>query len=120
MTSVMAVSMPGCRVVRVSAALPLTPFPFTGADVIAVVSTRHGGVSAGAYGRLNLAGHVGDDVAAVAENRRRLAAELGVGKLTIADQQHTGQGRGGGRGAGRPRATTACRTRRPRSPRPTP
>jgi polyphenol oxidase len=72
-----------------SAALPLTPFPFTGDGVTAVVTTRHGGVSTGAYGRLNLAGHVGDETRAVAENRRRLAAELGVGRLTIADQQHT-------------------------------
>ena len=46
-------------------------------------------MSTGAYGSLNLGGHVGDDAGAVAENRRRLAAELGVGKLTIADQQHT-------------------------------
>src|SRR6185437_4500948 len=50
---------------------------------------RHGGVSAGPYGRLNLGDHVGDDPAAVAENRRRLAAELGVARLTIADQKHT-------------------------------
>jgi YfiH family protein len=57
--------------------------------VTAVVSTRHGGVSTGAYGSLNLGGHVGDDPGSVAENRRRLAAELGVDKLTIADQKHT-------------------------------
>ena len=55
----------------------------------AVVTTRHGGVSTGAYGSLNLGGHVGDDPAAVAENRRRLAAALGVDRLTIADQRHT-------------------------------
>ncbi|HVT70149.1 MAG TPA: laccase domain-containing protein, partial [Trebonia sp.] len=36
----------------------------------AVVSTRHGGVSTGVYDSLNLGGHVGDDPAAVAENRR--------------------------------------------------
>jgi len=76
-------------VVRVSAGLSLLSFPFTGDGVTAVVSTRHGGVSAGAYGSLNLGGHVGDAPAAVAENRRRLAAELGVAKLTVADQQHT-------------------------------
>jgi polyphenol oxidase len=57
--------------------------------VTAVVSTRHGGVSTGPYASLNLGGHVGDDPRAVAENRRRLAAELGVRKLTIADQKHT-------------------------------
>jgi hypothetical protein len=57
--------------------------------VTAVVSTRHGGVSTGAYGSLNLGGHVGDDPDAVAENRRRLAAAVGAGRLTFADQQHT-------------------------------
>ncbi len=46
-------------------------------------------MSAGVYGSLNLGGHVGDDPAAVAENRRRLAAALGVRRLTVADQQHT-------------------------------
>ena len=69
--------------------LPLRPFPFDGDGVTAVVSTRHGGVSTGPYGSLNLGGHVGDDPAAVAENRRRLAAALGVPRLTFADQRHT-------------------------------
>jgi copper oxidase (laccase) domain-containing protein len=49
------------------------------------------GVNTGAYGVLNLGRHVGDDPRAVAENRRRLAAELGVVKLTTADQKHTAQ-----------------------------
>jgi polyphenol oxidase len=75
----------------VSTGLPLRAFPFDSGQVTAVVTTRHGGVSTGAYGRLNLGGHVGDDPAAVTENRRRLAAELGVHKLTIADQKHTAQ-----------------------------
>jgi YfiH family protein len=57
--------------------------------VTAVVSTRHGGVSTGAYDSLNLGGHVGDDPDAVAENRRRLAAAVGAGRLTFADQRHT-------------------------------
>lgn len=38
---------------------------------------RRGGVSTGAYASLNLGVHVGDDAAAVRENRRRLAAGLG-------------------------------------------
>jgi YfiH family protein len=38
---------------------------------------RDGGVSAEAYGSLNLGGHVGDDPAAVTENQHRLAAALG-------------------------------------------
>jgi hypothetical protein len=69
--------------------LRLRPFPFDGDLVTAAVTTRHGGVSRGPYGRLNLGGHVGDDPDAVAENRGRLAAALGVGRLTIADQRHT-------------------------------
>lgn len=44
--------------------------------VRAVVTTRTGGVSAGAYASFNLASHVGDDPAAVAANRRRLRAAL--------------------------------------------
>jgi YfiH family protein len=39
---------------------------------------RHGGVSAPPYDSLNLATHVGDDPAAVAENRGRLTAQVGV------------------------------------------
>jgi len=73
----------------VSSNLPLCAFAFDSEQVTAVVTTRHGGVSSGVYSSLNLGGHVGDDPAAVAENRRRLAAALGVGRLTIADQRHT-------------------------------
>jgi purine-nucleoside/S-methyl-5'-thioadenosine phosphorylase / adenosine deaminase len=73
----------------VSTSLPLRAFPFNSEQVTAVVTTRHGGVSSGAYGTLNLGGHVGDDPQAVAENRRRLAAALGVDRLTVADQRHT-------------------------------
>ncbi len=69
-------------------AVTLRPFPFDGHGVTAVVTTRHGGVSTGAYASLNLGDHVGDDHEAVLENRRRLCAALGVGRLTVADQQH--------------------------------
>ena len=69
--------------------LPLVRFPFDGDAVTAAVTTRHGGVSTGAFDSLNLGGHVGDDPAAVAENRRRLAAALGVDAVTFADQRHT-------------------------------
>ena len=48
------------------------------AGVRALCSTREGGVSAGPYLSLNLGDHVGDDPAAVAENRRRFAAALGA------------------------------------------
>lgn len=68
--------------------LTLEPFPFDGADVRAVVTTRAGGASAGVYGSLNLGDHVGDDPGAVRRNRDRVAAALDVGALTIADQQH--------------------------------
>lgn len=44
--------------------------------VRALATTRSGGVSTGAYASFNLAAHVGDDAAAVAENRRRLRAHL--------------------------------------------
>jgi hypothetical protein len=54
---------------------PEWPVP---ASVHAVVTTRRGGVSAGAYASLNLASHVGDDASAVAENRRRLRDALGL------------------------------------------
>ena len=46
------------------------------AQVHAGVSTRNGGSSAAPWDSLNLAQHVGDDAAAVARNRRILAAAL--------------------------------------------
>jgi YfiH family protein len=70
-------------------ALPLHRFAFDGDGVTAAVTTRHGGVSTGCYDSLNLGDHVGDDHAAVLENRRRLADALGAPALTIADQRHT-------------------------------
>lgn len=45
--------------------------------VLAVSTTRRGGVGEPPYDSLNLADHVGDDPARVAENRRRLAAVAG-------------------------------------------
>lgn len=64
------------------------------ARVQARVSTRGGGVSVGPYGEsgsaahgLNLAMHVGDDGAAVLENRRRLSACL-PGPVHWLDQVH--------------------------------
>jgi YfiH family protein len=46
--------------------------------VRACVTTRSGGVSTGSRGSFNLAAHVGDDPACVAENRRRLREGLGL------------------------------------------
>jgi hypothetical protein len=52
---------------------PQWPVP---AGVRAFCSERAGGVSAPPYDTLNLGDHVGDEEQAVAENRRRLAAQL--------------------------------------------
>lgn len=46
------------------------------ANVHALVTTRSGGVSGGPHASFNLGDHVGDDPAAVAENRRRLRTVL--------------------------------------------
>lgn len=46
------------------------------ANVVALCSTRAGGLSTGPWAGLNLAAHVGDDPAAVAGNRARLRAHL--------------------------------------------
>jgi hypothetical protein len=45
-------------------------------NVRALVTTRRGGLSRPPFADFNLADHVGDDPAAVAENRRRLRAHL--------------------------------------------
>lgn len=52
---------------------PQWPAP---ARVRAMFSTRAGGVSSGLFESMNLGDHVGDDPAAVAQNRRRLAERL--------------------------------------------
>ena len=44
-----------------------------------VTTTRAGGVSAPPFDTFNLGDHVGDDPAAVAANRKRLAAAIGLG-----------------------------------------
>lgn len=56
-----------------------------------VITTRAGGVSAAPYDSFNLGDHVGDDPAAVAANRNRLAAELGVDSSRVVwmEQLHT-------------------------------
>jgi len=55
---------------------PRWPAPAT---VVALCTTRLGGVSAGPFASFNLARHVGDDAAAVRANRDRLAGLLPVG-----------------------------------------
>lgn len=58
-----------------------------GPGVLAGFTTRWGGVSQGNYGENNLGAHVGDDAAAVAQNRASLAKELGAA-LVFTDQVH--------------------------------
>lgn len=59
-------------------------------DVTFAVTTRRGGVSAAPFASLNLGAHVGDDDAAVAENRERLSAFTGVAAeaLCLGGQVH--------------------------------
>jgi polyphenol oxidase len=52
--------------------------PDWAAPARALMSTRAGGVSVGAFASMNLSRVVGDDPAAVAENRHRFEAALGV------------------------------------------
>lgn len=54
----------------------LTPDWPVPANVRVLVTTRAGGISVAPWDGCNLADHVGDDPAAVAENRRRLRAHL--------------------------------------------
>ncbi|WP_293819095.1 peptidoglycan editing factor PgeF [uncultured Corynebacterium sp.] len=56
-----------------------------------VFTDRNGGISTGAYASFNLGDHVGDDPAAVAHNRQRLANVLGldVGRLVFMEQIHS-------------------------------
>ena len=53
-----------------------------------VVTTRAGGRSTGPFARFNLSTRVGDDPAAVAANRARLARELAVRGVVFLDQVH--------------------------------
>jgi YfiH family protein len=58
-------------------------------SVRAAFSVRSGGVSVGPYVSLNLGAHVGDDPAAVAENRRRLRSALALPSEPLwLSQQH--------------------------------
>jgi YfiH family protein len=59
-------------------------------EVRRVVTSRSGGVSTGPYASFNLGDHVGDDPAAVAANRRRLARAAGLAgdRLVWMEQVH--------------------------------
>jgi YfiH family protein len=54
----------------------------------ALTTTRQGGVSQGVYQSFNLAQHVGDDRARVAENRRRLMMRSGCRSIQWLNQVH--------------------------------
>ena len=66
----------------------LTPGDDWTATVGALMSTREGGVSAGPWASLNLGVAVGDDPAAVAENRQRFQARLGGARPVWLRQVH--------------------------------
>ena len=76
------------RQVRGLEVLTWPAFDAFGVDVL--VTTRHGGVSAGPYASLNLSFNVGDEPGAVLENRRRAAAALGarLEDVVVAEQVH--------------------------------
>jgi len=63
---------------------------FDAFDIDVIVTTRHGGVSAGPYASLNLGLHVGDEPGDVLENRRRAAVALGAdpGDFVFCVQAH--------------------------------
>jgi len=67
---------------------PLQADGFGGSRVIHAFTTRTGGVSDGPYESLNLAWSRGDAAERVTENRRRMAAALGLETLVFADQVH--------------------------------
>jgi polyphenol oxidase len=76
---------------RAAGDLRLLTWPALDASgVDAAVTARDGGVSSGPYATLNLSLSAGDDPARVLENRRRLAAALGVspGDFVFARQVH--------------------------------
>ncbi|MFC6671003.1 peptidoglycan editing factor PgeF [Marinobacterium aestuariivivens] len=90
--------------------LPEWPVP---ARVRACVSTRSGGVSEGVFQGLNLGDHVGDDPAAVAENRRRLLEALGLERPAQWLKQVHGTAVAEARDDGRVREADACWSDRP-------
>ena len=76
------------RQVRGLEVLTWPAFDAFGVDVL--VTTRRGGISAGPYASLNLSFNVGDEPAAVLENRRRAAVALGarLDDVVVAEQVH--------------------------------
>jgi polyphenol oxidase len=76
---------------RERAGLPVLAWPvFQPLPADVIVTTRHGGVSAGPYATLNLSFAVGDETANVRQNRGRVAAALGtdLAAFVFAGQVH--------------------------------
>ena len=63
---------------------------FDNDNVVAFSTTRHGGVSHGRYGELNINPYCGDDTAAIASNRIALCRKLGIddSHLVLPHQVH--------------------------------
>ncbi len=63
---------------------------FDNDTVVAFSTTRHGGVSHGRYGELNINPYCGDDTAAIAGNRIALCRKLGIddSRLVLPHQVH--------------------------------
>lgn len=61
---------------------------FASQGFVTIVSGRGGGVSAPPFHSLNISDMVGDDPAAVAENRARVMAAAGLGSLYLGRQVH--------------------------------
>lgn len=70
--------VPAAALRRAAGLEVLTWAALDGLPVEAFVTTRRGGVSAGPYESLNMSLSVGDEPAAVLENRRRVAAAIGA------------------------------------------
>lgn len=75
--------------------------------VRAAFSLRSGGASGGPFASFNLADHVGDDAGAVAANRARLAAALGLQAEPLWLEQVHGAGVADFSGSHRPKADAA-------------
>ena len=80
------------HVERDGVAVHTVPSLFARSGIGLAFSERGGGVSDAPYASLNLAAHVGDDLAAVDVNRTRLLEAIGIGalrgELTCAEQVH--------------------------------
>jgi YfiH family protein len=60
------------------------PYP----EIIHGVFLRHGGVSLGPIGSLNVGGSVGDDLSKIQENRARISSFLNIPSIVYAKQTH--------------------------------